>query len=131
MCTQNGGCPQHQKEAFLAQTNTAIAFDTSRNPPYTICALQSNTQGENGRPKTLLHAHFALGYVSGKNPKNSPFSLLFFLSPLTLKLLYSSIATFRALKRPNVTSERPKMSRRLTYRVATSHCTLGILTLLQ
>ena len=66
-----------------------------------------------------------------KKPKKSAFSLLLFLSPLTLKLLYSSIATFRALKCPQLAFEQPKTSRKLIYRVVTSHCTLGILTFLQ
>ena len=103
-----------------------------KKPPLTLSVHSNPTLRERIRAKmSFTHPQFCSRLLSAIKPAKNAFSLFFFLSPLTLKLLYSLIATFRALKRPKLTSERPKTSRTLTYRVVMSHCTLGILTLLQ
>ena len=129
MCTRNGGCPQQQQEAFIDQTHTTIVFGTSKNPPPTLPVHSNPTLRARIRAKmSFTHPQFCSRLLSAKKPAKNAFSLLLFLSPFSLKLIYLSIATFRALKRPKLTSERPETSRRLAYCVVTSHCTLGIPT---
>ena len=98
-----------------------------KKPPPTLSVHSNPTVRERIRAKmSFTHPQFCSRLLSAAKTTKNALSLLFFLSPLTLKLLQSSIATFRALKRPKLTSERPEMSRRLTNHVVTSHCTLGI-----
>ena len=122
------GLPLAAKGSFSGSNRHRHRVQHVENPPYSICALQSDTQGKKWETENPSPHPLCSRLCFWKRPKNSAISLLLFLSPLTLKLLYSSIATFRALKHPKLTFERPKTSCRLTYCVVTSHCTLGIPT---
>ena len=82
-----------------------------KKPPPTLSVHSNPTLRERIRAKmSFTHPQFCSRLLSAAKPAKNAFSLLLFLSPLALKLLYLSIATFRALKRPKLTSERPKTS---------------------